>query len=82
MGCVGNVLNIIVLNSQGMRTRTNCFLSAMALADIGFLISVVAPTIADYSNTDLYTPWQQLILWYLITTAVCFANAFSASTAW
>ncbi|VDM56583.1 unnamed protein product [Angiostrongylus costaricensis] len=37
-GCTGNVLNLIVLLSQNMRSRTNLIFAVMAFADLFFLL--------------------------------------------
>lgn len=34
IGTIGNILNLIVLNSREMKCKTNYFLSAMATADL------------------------------------------------
>lgn len=38
VGVVGNTLNLLCFSSSGMRTKTNLFLSFMAMADLLFLL--------------------------------------------
>uniref|UniRef100_A0A1I8ESP3 G-protein coupled receptors family 1 profile domain-containing protein n=1 Tax=Wuchereria bancrofti TaxID=6293 RepID=A0A1I8ESP3_WUCBA len=48
LGITGNVLNLTVLLNRSMRSRSNIFLSALALADIIFLLLLLPNILATY----------------------------------
>lgn len=50
IGVIGNILNLIVLNSGGMRNRTNVFLSCMAFADLCFLLIISWLNLATFDG--------------------------------
>ncbi|VDN56106.1 unnamed protein product [Dracunculus medinensis] len=47
-GIAGNLLNLTVLLNKSMRSRSNCFLSALAFSDILFLILMSPNILANY----------------------------------
>ncbi|VDP28556.1 unnamed protein product [Soboliphyme baturini] len=49
-GIAGNALNLVVMNVKGMRTKTNYFLSAMALTDMGFLLFMIPHNLVMIPN--------------------------------
>lgn len=81
IGVIGNVLNLCVLNSKGMRTKTNTFLSAMALCDLCFLIcSLPMEMIAFDSLMDSHSYMSFNVK--TRTTWTALANWFSAASIW
>ncbi|EGT54040.1 hypothetical protein CAEBREN_31633 [Caenorhabditis brenneri] len=57
-GCGGNILNLIVLLSRAMRSRTNLIFAAMAFADLFFLILHI-PTVLFFIGTIRDAPWYR-----------------------
>ncbi len=49
-GIVGNLLNLTVLLSKTMRSKANLLLSALALADILFLLSFIPFSLANFDT--------------------------------
>ncbi|VDK46046.1 unnamed protein product [Gongylonema pulchrum] len=47
-GITGNVLNLTVLLNRSMRSRSNSFLAALAIADIVFLSLLIPNILANY----------------------------------
>lgn len=81
VGFTGNLLNLIVLNSQGMRTKANCFLSSMAIVDLCFLLMMFILNLVVYDNLAS----SKLFLSFHFTTKMTFivlANGFSSSSIW
>ncbi|VDK67952.1 unnamed protein product [Litomosoides sigmodontis] len=59
LGVAGNSINLIVLLSKGMRSKTNSLLSAMAFADLALLFCMLPHSLASFevayrSNTFRY----------------------------
>ena len=92
-GIVGNALNLVVLNSAQMRTKTNLFLSALAVADLCFFIVVlplnltiyVSPPKANGTAVEPLAPSAALFNSFLSYThipSMALANWFSASSIW
>lgn len=80
-GVTGNLLNLIVLNSRGMRTKSNCFLSAMAVMDLCFLLVMFMINLSVY---DVLNSLDGFVKFHFYTkvTFVAFANGFSSSSIW
>uniref|UniRef100_A0A1I7V422 G_PROTEIN_RECEP_F1_2 domain-containing protein n=2 Tax=Caenorhabditis tropicalis TaxID=1561998 RepID=A0A1I7V422_9PELO len=57
-GCGGNILNLIVLLSRTMRSRTNLIFAAMAFADLFFLILHI-PSVLFFIGTIRDAPWYR-----------------------
>lgn len=81
VGFTGNILNLIVLTSRGMRTKANCFLSAMAISDLCFLCVMFGLNLAVYDNL---TSSDKFIRFYFLTKIpfTALANGFSSSSIW
>ncbi|VDK43636.1 unnamed protein product [Anisakis simplex] len=47
-GLAGNLLNLTVLLNRTMRSRSNCFLATLAVADIVFLVLLIPNILANY----------------------------------
>lgn len=77
--CVaGNTLNLIVLNGRNMRTKTNCFLTAMALADLLFFLAMLLTNWVHIAGGEWLGAWY----FVLHIPFVAFANWFSAASIW
>lgn len=96
-GIVGNALNLVVLNSAQMRTKTNLFLSALAVADLCFFIAALplnlfiygSPrangTKANGTRLEPVEPFQDYFDAFLARTyipSMVLVNWFSASSIW
>lgn len=81
VGVAGNALNLVVLLSKGMRTKTNILLASMAFADICFLVFLFPHTLL-FNRTASQFHW---IKWYSVYLNLHFtgmANSFSIASAW
>ncbi|CAB3396494.1 unnamed protein product [Caenorhabditis bovis] len=76
-GCGGNILNLIVLLSRAMRSRTNLIFSAMAFADLFFLILHI-PTVLFYTRVFMHSQWYRGLAQYVSGMT----NWFSAISIW
>uniref|UniRef100_A0A915K6L7 G-protein coupled receptors family 1 profile domain-containing protein n=1 Tax=Romanomermis culicivorax TaxID=13658 RepID=A0A915K6L7_ROMCU len=79
IGVLGNLLNLMVLNTRHMKSKTNTFLSAMALADLAFFISNLPRCL----NTFKFFASSQISKKYYVKTMPLFlmvGNAFSCSS--
>ncbi|KAI1729910.1 7 transmembrane receptor (rhodopsin family) domain-containing protein [Ditylenchus destructor] len=78
LGVVGNSINLLVLLSTGMKNQTNTLLSAMAFADLGFLLCMLPHSLVSFSM--FYTSVRFSYFYFLIKThAVALANMFSTA---
>lgn len=82
IGCIGNLLNLIVLNSKGMRTKTNSFLSAMAVADLGFFLTMFPIYLQTGYELHFLSLNHKLFFLYSHIVLIAFANWFSATSIW
>ncbi|CAI2355025.1 unnamed protein product [Caenorhabditis sp. 36 PRJEB53466] len=57
-GCGGNILNLIVLLSRAMRSRTNLIFAAMAFADLFFLVLHI-PSVLFFIGTIRDSAWYR-----------------------
>lgn len=60
-GVVGNVLSIIVLTHQSMKSSTNCYLTALSVADTLYIIFSATLSFKHYNHvgeTVAYTYWS------------------------
>lgn len=81
IGALGNSLNLIVLNSKGMKSKTNIFLSAMAATDLCFFF------VMFFNNLSVFDPLatsQDFMRIYFKAkmTFVVLANWFSMASIW
>lgn len=81
VGVVGNTLNLVVLLSKGMRTKTNILLASMAFADICFLLFMFPHTLMFNKTVSQYH-WMKWCNVYLNVHFTGIANSFSIASAW
>lgn len=91
-GIVGNALNLVVLNSAQMRTKTNLFLSALAIADLCFFVVALPLNLVIYGSppvnetTDESLPpaqvWFNSFISHVHVPSMMLVNWFSASSIW
>ncbi|KFD68706.1 hypothetical protein M514_03723 [Trichuris suis] len=81
IGIIGNTLNLLVLNCKKMRCKTSYYLSAMAVADLGFFITM---TIFHLSNFPVITASASFNKFYAHSkmTLTALANWFSTTSTW
>lgn len=81
IGITGNVLNLAVLNSRGMKTKANRFLSAMAVSDLCFLVIMFILNLVNYKPV---TTSNGFVWFHYLTkmTFISLANGFSSSSIW
>lgn len=80
-GVVGNILNLLVLNSKGMRTKTNALLSAMAFADLCFFFCILPSEVISYDyNRNSHSYMEFFINSRMSLTAM--TNFFSTASTW
>ena len=77
-GLTGNTLNLVVLLSREMRTKTNIMLASMAFADIGFLLATLPSTVREFLPFD----GQQQFSFHVLDYFLGLSNWFSAASAW
>ena len=53
IGLFGNVVTIVVLTRRGMRSSTNTYLTALAIADFIYLVCVFWLSLKHYRDQDL-----------------------------
>ena len=80
-GILGNMMILLVLNSRGMKTKTNLFLSAMAVADFSFFVVRFPEYLRVF---DVVTQSYDFMVVFVVTfpTQLAFANVFSAASIW
>ncbi|CAI5452165.1 unnamed protein product [Caenorhabditis angaria] len=64
LGCSGNLMNLVVLLSRAMRSRTNLIFAAMAFSDLFFLmchITTVLYFLGPFSKSLFYYNYSQYI---------------------
>lgn len=85
VGIVGNTLNLFVLNRKGMsavQTNTNRFLSAMALADLGFFLSMMTMSLHEYPWLISKMPWVLKNYVAVVWAVIPVVNFFSTASIW
>ncbi|CAJ0596784.1 unnamed protein product [Cylicocyclus nassatus] len=80
-GISGNILNLTVLLTPTMRTRSNVLLSCLAIADIVFLVFMVPHALAHYRIFYLNYWFRRLYLGYK-TQILYVINWASAAAIW
>ncbi|VDN00765.1 unnamed protein product [Thelazia callipaeda] len=81
LGVAGNSINLIVLLSKGMRSKTNSLLSAMAFADLALLFCMLPHSLASFEIA--YRSYTFRYFYYVSKRQLnAFANFFSAAATW
>ncbi|OUC45688.1 hypothetical protein D917_01795 [Trichinella nativa] len=81
VGVIGNVLNLLVLNSKTMRSKTNYFLSSMAVADLGFFLVMIIYSLASFPTIAASPGFNKLYM-HSKMSLTALANWFSTSSTW
>ncbi|KRY93688.1 putative G-protein coupled receptor F59B2.13 [Trichinella pseudospiralis] len=81
VGVIGNVLNLLVLNSKTMRSKTNYFLSSMAVADLGFFFVMIIYSLASFPTIAASPGFNKLYM-HSKMALTALANWFSTSSTW
>lgn len=81
VGIFTNFLNLIVLNSPGMRTKTNNFLAAMALADLFFFLTIFPLSLSGHESLINSVDYIKFYFNAHIPL-VAFANWLSTASNW
>ncbi|VDO22760.1 unnamed protein product [Brugia timori] len=81
LGVAGNSINLIVLLSKGMRSKTNSLLSAMAFADLALLFCMLPHSLASFEIA--YRSYTFRYFYYVSKRQLnAFANFFSTAATW
>jgi hypothetical protein len=81
LGVAGNCINLMVLLSSGMKNQANILLSAMAFADLAFLVCLLPFSLASFEL--FYRSHLFSFLYHSYKThAVALANMFSMTASW
>uniref|UniRef100_A0A0R3S5K5 G_PROTEIN_RECEP_F1_2 domain-containing protein n=1 Tax=Elaeophora elaphi TaxID=1147741 RepID=A0A0R3S5K5_9BILA len=81
LGVAGNSINLIVLLSKGMRSKTNSLLSAMAFADLALLFCMLPHSLASFEIA--YRSYTFRYFYYVTKRQLnAFANFFSTAATW
>ncbi|KAI6181264.1 G-PROTEIN-RECEP-F1-2 domain-containing protein [Aphelenchoides besseyi] len=80
-GVLGNSINLIVLLSSGMKNQANILLSAIAFADLGFLIALLPFSLASFEIFYSSQLFAFVFHRYKIH-GVALANTFSIAASW
>uniref|UniRef100_A0A5S6PZJ4 G-protein coupled receptors family 1 profile domain-containing protein n=1 Tax=Trichuris muris TaxID=70415 RepID=A0A5S6PZJ4_TRIMR len=81
IGIVGNLLNLLVLNSKKLRCKTCYYLSAMATADLGFFATMSIYHLANFPAI-VSSPGFSKFYAHSKMTLTALANWFSTSSTW
>ena len=55
-GCVGNIINIVVLTRKSMKSSTNRYLTCLAVYDILYLVFAFSMILKHYNHIGAFTP--------------------------
>ncbi|KAI6234648.1 G-PROTEIN-RECEP-F1-2 domain-containing protein [Aphelenchoides fujianensis] len=80
-GVAGNCINLIVLLSSGMKNQANILLSAMAFADLAFLVCLLPFSLASFEfffSSQLFA----FVFHKYKTNFIALANTFSIAASW
>ena len=77
-GIIGIILTLIVLSRKNMCTSTNCYLMALASADLLFLILFSSHQLDRFCNTEMA---QNVFQIYMTYTSI-FLNVFLIASIW
>ncbi|XP_061167984.1 fibropellin-1-like isoform X2 [Saccostrea echinata] len=79
IGIIGIVLTVVVLGRKNMTTSTNSYLTALAIADLGFLVSLVSMFMAsEHMDVEFYYKYYV----YSSTIAPIFVETFLMASVW
>ena len=78
-GIVGILLTIVVLSRKNMCTSTNCYLLALAMADLLFLVIFSTSLWIHYFHDGTQTHYNYVIF---VSYAMIFASVFLVSSVW
>lgn len=81
-GVVGNILNLIVLNSKGMRTKTNFVLSAMAGADLAHAVVAMLVNLHLYERAIDSEAFSRFYHHHLKLITIVLVNWMSMLSTW
>ncbi|KAL3986101.1 7 transmembrane receptor (rhodopsin family) protein [Acanthocheilonema viteae] len=81
LGVTGNVLNLTVLLNRSMRSRSNIFLAALAIADIIFLLLLLPNILATYPIFT-YNYTYRFIYFHIKIHLLSFTNWVSSAAIW
>ena len=79
LGIAGTVLTLIVLSRKNMRTSTNCYLTALSVADLLFLV-ILATSLLQGEFVPYSTEFYHFIIY--ITYAAVFMQVFLLASIW
>ncbi|XP_011451743.3 FMRFamide receptor [Magallana gigas] len=79
IGIVGIVLTVVVLGRKNMTTSTNSYLTALAIADLGFLVFLVSKFFgSEEMSVEVYYKYY----FYTGTIAPVFVETFLMASVW
>ncbi|EFO16126.1 G protein-coupled receptor [Loa loa] len=81
LGITGNVLNLTVLLNRSMRSRSNIFLAALAIADIIFLLLLLPNVLATYPIFT-YNYTYRYIYFHIKIHLLSLTNWVSSAAIW
>lgn len=81
VGITGNILNLLVLNSKGMRTKTNVLLSAMAVADLCFFLVMIPTELQIFDSVASKDGYRSFLARNKMALTF-FGNWFATASTW
>ncbi|XP_048741431.1 sex peptide receptor-like [Ostrea edulis] len=79
IGIIGIILTVVVLGRKNMTTSTNSYLTALAIADLGFLLSLVSKFLGS-ERMDVEFYYRYYV--YSATIAPVFIETFLMASVW
>ncbi|KAJ8922265.1 hypothetical protein NQ315_004203 [Exocentrus adspersus] len=79
IGVAGNTITVMVLTRKRMRSSTNVYLSALAIADIIYLFFVFLLSFKHYSNIH---DGKYVLYWRFLGMTYWFCDAASSTSIW
>lgn len=80
-GFTGNLINLTILVTPGMKSKSNFLLACLAVVDMLFLISMLPHSFAHY-QIFVFSYYFRVFYLKSKTHAVAFSNWFSAAAIW